>query len=328
MITKTILGLIGLATILSTNAQEKKSLQLSGTTPQIKSEKVYLQQFKDKIFKTIDSSSIEDSKFQFKTKLKLPELYGLSVDTTKTPLYIFLDNSKTIVDLDSTKFYSKSAVIGSQLQTQFQEYKEHSKEPISDYIKSNPSSLVTAYILYRNYAYRLTPEEINTNIELLDGSLKNSQYVQLLHNYVGILDKVSIGKKAPDFTSLSPDGKSINLANNLTKYTLVDFWASWCGPCRRENPNVVAAYQKYKAKGFSVFGVSLDKSKDNWIAAIKNDHLDWLQVSELKYWGSEIAHDYGVRAIPSNFLLDENGIIVGKNLRGEDLNNKLAELLQ
>ena len=110
-------------------------------------------------------------------------------------------------------------------------------------------------------------------------------------------------------------------------YVLVDFWASWCGPCRAENPNVVEAYNKYHDKGFNVFGVSFDKDHDKWVEAIAKDNLTWPHVSDLKYWSCEAGKLYGVQSIPHNLLLDKDGIIIAKNLRGEDLQNKLAELL-
>ncbi len=146
---------------------------------------------------------------------------------------------------------------------------------------------------------------------------------------------LEIGNKAPELDFLSPEGKLISLSSLKGKVVLVDFWASWCGPCRMENPNVVKAYQKYKdkkfkaGKGFTVYSVSLDSNKDRWEGAIKSDNLEWPNhVSDLKGWRSAAALKYGIRSIPDNFLIDENGIIIAKRLRGENLEYVLKQLVK
>jgi peroxiredoxin len=138
---------------------------------------------------------------------------------------------------------------------------------------------------------------------------------------------LSVGDEAPDFTLNDPDGKPTTLSSLRGKFVLIDFWASWCGPCRQENPNVVKMYDKYKDKGLSIYGVSLDKDMALWKAAIKKDNLTWLHGSDLKYWNSVVAQTYGVSGIPATFLLDKDGKIIAKNLRGAALEAKVAELL-
>lgn len=138
---------------------------------------------------------------------------------------------------------------------------------------------------------------------------------------------VANGSPAPEITLQTPEGKLVSLSSFKGKYVLIDFWASWCGPCRQENPNVVKAYNAFKNKNFTILGVSLDDNKDKWLAAIKKDNLTWTHISDLKGWQSVAARDYNVNGIPANFLVNPDGIIIASNLRGAELSTKLAEIL-
>lgn len=212
-----------------------------------------------------------------------------------------------------------------------------------EYVKSHPDSFLSLYIIESQIgsSSQLNYEDYKEAFEAIDTSLQNSP--------VGIKaqqkleqerlkfekDKVtSVGNKVPDFKAPTPSGESLALSEVYSKgkYTIIDFWAAWCGPCRRENPNVVRIYNKYHDKGLEIIGVSLDGNrnqknpKDAWIKAIETDKLTWNHVSNLQYFGP-IARQYNVNAIPAMFIVDQQGTIVAKNLRGQALENKIAELL-
>ena len=163
--------------------------------------------------------------------------------------------------------------------------------------------------------------------EALTKKFPTDNNVKMFHDVVGKMLATRIGSPAPEINMPSPDGKEIALSSLKGKIVLIDFWASWCGPCRKEMPNVVKAYAKYKNKGFEIYGVSLDQDKDRWVEAIAKDGITWPQVSDLKHWSSEAAKLYNVQSIPYTVLVDKEGNIIAKNLRGEELEKKIAEVL-
>jgi peroxiredoxin len=196
------------------------------------------------------------------------------------------------------------------------------------FVKDYPKSMRAAMAILENFSYYAEASDVEPLYNDLDSKIKNSPKGKEIKNMIDTYAKVAIGKPAPDITQFTPDSAQLSLSSLKGKYVLIDFWASWCGPCRRENPNVVKAFNQFKDKGFTIFGVSYDTKKDRWIKAIADDHLDWNQVSDLQGWQNSTSNQYGIKAIPSNVLVDKNGVIVAKNVFGEKLTGKLKELLK
>jgi len=176
---------------------------------------------------------------------------------------------------------------------------------------------------------KLSEEEVRALIVAMqqEVQMRRMKEMQQNRNPQPQSSAVSIGQEAPEIALPSPKGETVRLTDLRGKYVLVDFWASWCRPCRAENPNVVRVYNQYKDKGFEILGVSLDRSKEAWVGAIEKDGLTWKHASDLKFWGSAAAQTYGVSAIPYTVLLDKEGKVIAQNLRGASLEAKLAELL-
>lgn len=199
-----------------------------------------------------------------------------------------------------------------------------------DFVKENSNTVFGLMLTSELYQKEeLTAIEVNDIIAGLGPKLASHDLVADLKMAMEANKKADIGGPAPQFEAPDPDGNPLSLQDALGKYTIIDFWASWCRPCRMENPNVVRVYNKYHDKGLNIISVSLDKAnqKDRWLKAIKDDKMDWYHVSNLKFWQDPIAKQYRVRSIPATFLLDEQGNIIDKNLRGAALEAKIASLL-
>jgi len=198
------------------------------------------------------------------------------------------------------------------------------------FVLANLNSPIVMYAFSNFAGYSIKADEVEPIFLKVPLAIRNSVKGKEMGDKIAIAKKTGIGKPAMDFTQNDTAGVAVSLASFKGKYVLIDFWASWCGPCRQENPNVVTAFAKYNTKGFTVLGVSLDQptGKDRWLEAIHKDNLTWTQVSDLKYWKNEVAVMYGIQAIPQNYLIDPKGIIIGKDLRGDALNEKLAELFK
>ena len=198
---------------------------------------------------------------------------------------------------------------------------------IDQFLQQKKSSYVSAFMLVVFFKISDDVFLLEKRLNSLSPQVQNGFYGSYLHQQIAINKVGAIGSDEIDFTQNDTQGKPVTLSGFKGKYVLVDFWASWCHPCRLENPNVVAVYNKFKAKNFAILSVSLDKSRDPWLQAIKEDNLTWTHVSDLKFWNNDVAVKYHVQAIPQNFLIDPTGKIVAKNLRGTDLESKLCEYL-
>jgi peroxiredoxin len=242
--------------------------------------------------------------------------------------------------VDSPAFGDIRTRLNEESQVIFKDQRDYTKK----FIEDNEGSLVTMMALYQQIAprrYVLNPEVDFDYFKKVDSALMANYpdlaSVKALHQQVQDIERqmnkaseangaIAIGNVAPEIALPNPEGEVVKLSSLRGNYVLLDFWAGWCRPCRIENPNLVKAYNKYHEKGFEIYQVSLDKTRENWLKAIEDDNLTWTQVSDLQFWQSEAAKKYGVQAIPANFLLDKEGKIIAKNLRGDALEAKLSEI--
>jgi thiol-disulfide isomerase/thioredoxin len=312
---------------------------------------------------TVAQSTVKAGQFVLTGHLTEPNLYDVNFGSSKNKAHLFIGNDKvtltgSIDDLKDLK------AIGSPSNDDFADFQtlfnplferlnivmkmanapEGAKNKdslfrvykgitdsvfiaLDGFIQKKPSSYVSPFVLI--VVNQLTEDVMaqEKRLHSLSATVQQGYYGQYLQKQLDDLKVGAIGTEEIDFTQNDTAGHAVTLSSFKGKYVLVDFWASWCGPCRMENPNVLSTYKKFKDKNFTVLGVSLDKAKDPWIKAIKDDGLAWTQVSDLKYWYNEAAAKYHIQAIPQNLLVDPSGRIVGRNLRGPDLQAKLCELL-
>ena len=309
------------------------------------------------------SGEIKNGAFSLKGTLDEPGLYWLVI-SDEQPVYIYLENSDITVtgtkneikklNIEGSSAHNDFAVfqtifnpligelnaIAAQLQQARNEKKENTflaqydsvvkviNKEVGSFVTSKKNSYVAAFVLYITAQLSNSPSVLEGYYNLLSEPVRHSQIGKNIAEYIAYSKAGSIGSDAIDFTQNDVDGNPVTLSSFKGKYVLVDFWASWCGPCRQENPNVVKAYNKFKDKNFTIIGVSLDDNKAAWTKAIQKDKLAWTHVSDLQQWRNAVAQLYRVQSIPQNFLVDPNGKIIARDLRGRELEAKLTELLE
>ena len=213
------------------------------------------------------------------------------------------------------------------LQSQFQKFVEKAQKQETELLQANGGSFVAAYVI-TNSMRQVGLERLRERYNYLTDEVKSGAYGNVIAQQIALYESLEVGGTAPDFTAMTPEGDTLSLHSVKGKVKLLDFWASWCAPCRQENPNVLKLYQKYRSKGLEIISFSLDNDPKAWKKAIEEDGMIWKHFSDLKAQGSPIAAMYNLMSVPYTILLDENNKIVGKNLRGAQLQKKVAELLK
>ncbi len=328
---------------------------------------VYFKNWEDGNWVTIDSATLKNGKAEITGHVDSPTMYYFFYNNLRlAPVFVepgeftiktdknnlrdlkvdgsvsqkeyehFMRDINGVIDEKIQKLGSEYALAqqkGDQkamdsLTAAYEDLEKSRKDEMIKFAKDNYKSVVPAFIVYQ-FSYQFELPELEVVANAFDTSISNNEYVKNIKERVATLKRVQIGQPYIDFTQNDTAGNPVSLSSVVkdNKYVLVDFWAAWCKPCRRENPNVLEAYKKYHDKGFTVFGVSFDRNKADWVKAIKDDGLLWTQVSDLKGWGNEAGKLYGIQSIPQNILIGPDGKIIARNIRGQELQDKLKELM-
>ena len=342
----------------------KKEGKISGKLANAKKIMVYLERFTDQGEQYLDSTiTDENGKFELRNKATEKVYYGLRTDPTNLVYLLINGNENVEINGDAKNLEKTYTISGSedselirelknrdthltdslneiyaQVREKFpylkdsagislqQFYQAQMQAFAKEFISKHPKSLVA--LSATKYLDKQKDIRIYDDLlVVLSKEYPGNNYLKEFENIIVNLKKLPVGSPAPDIVLNSPDGKSIALSSLKGKIVLIDFWASWCGPCRRENPMITEIYRKYKDRKFEIFGVSLDDDVDAWKEAIKKDHITWPQVSELKKWESEVVKIYQIEAIPYTVLIDKQGNIIAKDLPANELEQKLVEEL-
>jgi thiol-disulfide isomerase/thioredoxin len=327
---------------------------------------VSLKQFRDMKPVDIGSATVKSGRFTLKGKLACPEFCLLYVgDNGQRPLQFFVENSNIRIVADAERLNqakvtgSKENDIFTEFVNEFEKYNQQQQRLDGSYattvnqsdaasirtqterleadwtafmiafVQKYPGKVSTAFIVTNFMLRTLDMRQLEQAASGFGATAEQSQWVKILKDNISSLKRTAIGQPFPDLTLKTPDDRPISISDyaGKGKYVLLDFWASWCGPCRNANPGVVELYRRYRDKGFEIVGISLDRGKKEWIEAIKSDNLAWPHMSDLNYWQSAAAKLYSVSSIPYTVLLNREGKIIAKGLHASELKAKLAELM-
>ncbi|MDC6363660.1 MULTISPECIES: TlpA disulfide reductase family protein [Flavobacteriaceae] len=328
---KLILGLVPFL-IIACSTKSRETFQLSGITNGIENGTVLY--FDDTGTETfIDSAIVENNSFHFKTKLpKSPLQVVLRTKNFSHYRFMWLENSSMTFDATNSDFRNALVTGSVEENLSYKLNKETDTLPRDErirkeqqFVEQHPNSIHSAYVLsvYLTTWGREKTKELYDNLSI---EIKETEYGKKIANYIKLNKNPEIGESYVDFEMEDPNGEIRRLSDIKGRLVLLEFWGSGCLPCRKENPNLVKTYEKHQPNGFEIFAVSQDTKRESWLKAIKDDQLPWIQVSDLKGHNNTASLIYGINHIPDNFLIDQNGIIIERDIRGERLNAKLEEL--
>ena len=353
--------------VLFAACDTQKKYELSGKIEGQSEGKIFLNIEKDRKLVKIDSADIVNGEFKIAGSVDVADMYYLQIDDKRGAIPFFLENAAISVEANvealrdakitgsaSQDIYNgfvasmmefkakQEPIVAAYKKAKSEKNEEAAEKAYKEYeavdadktikvkafVKGNNNSVVAAVVAYRNLLNQLKVDEMETIYNTFGEDVKASSSALAIKSKLDILKKVAVGQPAPDFTLNTPEGTPFSLSSLKGQVVVIDFWASWCGPCRRENPHMVELYKELNPKGVEFFGVSLDDKKENWLKAIEDDGLTWKHASDLKGWKSAAAKLYGVNSIPAAVVIDQNGTIVAKKVFGDELKAEVEKLLK